>query len=724
MSLAIDALNDMRPVFDLKGKFLESLRGRLMYADRPKYVQIVARLENLDIYTKLHELQECKEKWGRSSGVLQEVFYNIGTLLIQIHADDVVDYGYLSASKLKEIAELCGIPIPALALELIVIFAGPDSHLPASVWMGLAAIICQKAKQGEGQTALKRLLNSNSARLASTVVDGVWKEGLYPKGGEVDIAAGLVWLILGSPSAACRWRAAHSIRSFARFGKWEVLDALIGRFHSTDAHPYQAPELPFYFLHARLWLLIAIARVAMDHPHAVGKYADVLKAIVLDKSTPHVLLRHFAAQALLACASAGSVVLSEADVKALKTVNESPFPKRKTKKHPRDSFYMGRPDSMPEPEPEFHMDYDFDKYDVSSLSDTFDRSRWDTKDAMTAWVRKYDPHITGMYANGGRSVRHEERIRGMTARYHVYGQQLGWHALLLVAGEFLAKYRVVQHPYDDDDPWHEWLRRGLLTRNDGLWLADGVDRPPVDAQVDLYEKGEKGLVLTGDKAKLLSILNIESSIEEEVVVAGDWRSVDGIEIHITSALAPPRYAKKLAFELSQEDPFQAWLPRAEEYEGGSERSLPEKEPYKSWIVWPSVEPRLDETDPLGVTSAVRRLRFTKTVNAISSLKSLDPFRRTWVDPTGRVAARSEAWGRNPAHDEEESISAKRLVCSSGFLKDVLLKRRAELLVLVILRRYDKGFGSRNSQYWHTTAVVRIDQSLDFKFYPGAINKGN
>jgi len=588
--------------------------------------------------------------------------------------------------------------------------------------MGLAAIICQNAKQGEGQTALKRLLNSNSARLASTVVDGAWREGLYPKTGEVDIAAGLVWLTLGSPSAACRWRAAHSIRSFARFGEWEVVDALFGRFHSADAHPYQAPELPFYFLHARLWLLIALARVAMDHPQNVGKYADELKAIALDKSMPHVLLRHFAAQALLACASAGSVVLSEADAKALKTVNESPFPKRKTKKHPRDSFYMGRPGSMPEPESEFHMDYDFDKYDVSSVSDTFDRSRWDTKDAMTAWVRKYDPHITGMYANGGRSVRHEDRIRGMTARYHVYGQQLGWHALLLVAGEFLAKYRVVQHPYDDDDPWHEWLRRWLLTRNDGLWLADGVDRPPVDAQVNLYEKGEKGPVLTGDKARLLSLLNIESSIEEEVIVAGDWRSVDGIEIHITSALTPSRCAKKLAVELSQEEPFQAWLPRAEEYEGGGEGSLPEREPYRSWIVWPSVEPRLDETDPLGVTSAIRRLRFTKVVNAISSLKSLDPFRRTWVDPTGRVAARSEAWGRNPAHDEEECTSVERLVCNSGFLKDVLLKQRAELLVLVILRRYDKGFGSRDSRYWHTTAVVRIDPSLDFKFYPGAINK--
>jgi len=722
MSRAIDALNNIQHVYDLKGGFFDSLREKLKYGERSKYVQIVAQLETLDIYTKLRELKVCKEKWSTSSTALGNVFRDIGVPLIQTHADDLVHHDYLSGSSLKEIADLSGIPMSVLALELMTIFAAPDSHLPASVWMGLAAIICEKTKQGEGQIALKRLLNSKSATLASTVVDGVWKDGLYPKSGETDIAAGLVWFRLGSPSAAHRWRAAHSIRCFARFGKWEVFDAIIDRFHSTEAHPYQAPELPFYFLHARLWLLIAIARVAIDHPQNVAKYVDKLKAIALDKSMPHVLLRHFAAQTLLVCVRGGSVVLSEADAKALRTVNESPFPKKKTKEHPRDSFYQGRPDSMPAPEPAFHLDYDFDKTYVTWVSDMFDRSRWETKDAMTAWVRKYDKHITSMYESGGHSANHRDRIRGMSTWYHVYGQQLGWHALNFVAGDFLAKYPVVQRSYDEGDSWQEWLRRELLTRKDGLWLADGVDRPPVDAQVNLYEKGENGLLLTGNKAKLLDLLKIESSIADELVVAGDWRSADGVGIHITSALIPPQHAKKLALELSKEDPFQAWLPQLEGYDSGDEYSHSTKEPFEPWIVRPSVEYGLDETDPIGVTSAIGRLYFTKSVNAIRSLKALDPFRRTWVDREGRAVVRSEAWGRNPAHDEEEAISAERLVCKSEFLKKVLLKRTAELLVHVRLCRYEKGFGSRASQYWHTTAAVRIDQSLDCEFYPGAINK--
>lgn len=379
MSQATEALSSMQHIYDLKGRFFESLREKVKYGERSKYIQTIARLEALDIYTKLHELKECKEKWSLSSAALEKVFQDIGVPLIQIHADDFVLHDYLSGSKLMEIAKLSGISMQLLTLELIVIFAAPDSHLPASIWMGLAAIISEKTAQGEGQVALNRLLNSDSAKLASTVVDGSWKDGLYPKSNETDIAAGLVWLMLGSPSAANRWRASHSIRCFARFGKWEIIDAIIDRFQSTNAHPYQAPELPFYYLHAQLWLLIAIARVAIDHPKNVAKYVDLLKSIALDKNQSHVLLRHFAAKALLVCASNSCNVLSKAELKALKSVNESPFPKKKSKEYPRDSFHQGRPDSMPGPEPDFHLDYDFDKTYVTRVSRMFNRSRWERK---------------------------------------------------------------------------------------------------------------------------------------------------------------------------------------------------------------------------------------------------------------------------------------------------------------------------------------------------------
>ena len=721
MSQAIDAMNGIQNIFDLKDEFLDSLRAKVGFADRSKYVQIIARLENLGIYTKLSELKACKEQWSNSSSSINKTFKEIGLSLVQINAEDFVSHNYLSGSLLKEIADLSETPIAMLANELIAIFAASDSHYPASIWMGLAAIICEKSKDGEGQAALKRLLNSNSAKLSSSVADGAWKEGIYPKEGQIEIAAGLTWLALGSPAAEVRWRAAHSIRCFARFGKWEVIDEIVGKYQSTDALPFQAAELSFFYLHARLWLLIALARVAIDYPANVEKYADILKAVALNKEMPHVLLRHFASQTLLACVDCGSHLLSRAEVDALMKVNQPFFPQIKTEKYAHDLIYQPRPESILKQQPEFRLDYDFNKTDVSSLCNMFDKPGWETSDAITAQVRKFDQKITSMYENGGRATSHQSHLGGMNSRNHTYGQQLGCHAFYLVAGEYLAKYPVILHPYQEEDSWSDWLNHELLTRDDGLWLSDGIDRIPLDAQLNLKEKAEKDIVLTGDSTKLLALLNIESNIAQELVVAGDWRSADDIHIHISSALVPSKDATKMAFTLSKKQPFDMWLPSVE-YDDEIENSFSRKEPYKPWIVWPYSEARLDERDLLGSISAVRKLHFTKAVNVASQLKAEDPFKRKWTLSNGKIAARSEAWVSHRARGKDESESGRRLVCSSEFLRDVLQKESAELLVLIKLTHYKAGYSGQGSKYWHTTAVIRIKQSLNFDYYPGVTNK--
>ena len=92
----------------------------------------------------------------------------------------------------------------------------------------------------------------------------------------------------------------------------------------------------------------------------------------------------------------------------------------------------------------------------------------------------------------------------------------------------------------DDDPWPDWLNGYLLTRADSLWLSDGVDRPALDVMINLLEEGEENLVITGDKAKLMKLIGIDSSIGGEIVVNGYWNSLDNIDVHITSSLISPR----------------------------------------------------------------------------------------------------------------------------------------------------------------------------------------
>ncbi|MBI3429427.1 MAG: transcriptional regulator, partial [Actinobacteria bacterium] len=725
MANAVDELNAVQHIYDLKGEFFANLRGKLAFPDRPQYIEIITRLENLDLYTKLGELEKCKEEWGKSSAALAGIYETLGILLVQRHTDDFVSFDQLSDYQLKHVSDLSGVPIATLALELIKIFASPDGCAPASAWLGLASIICDESDIGQGQSALSRLLNSGSAKLASSVADGEWKKGLYPSNDPTEVAAGLVWRMLGSPHSVDRWRAAHSVRCFARFERWKVVDALVARFPTKDAHPFQAPELSFYYMHARLWLLIALARIAPDHPQNIAQYHKVLINIVLDEDSPHVLMRHFAAQAILACVDSGNLTLSARSIERIRAIDLSPFPRlrKKLKEVGHGSFYQGRPKNVPEPKTKFHLDYDFDKYAVHGLSDVFGKPGWEVRDLMSEVVRGFDPNVTSMYETGGREVSSRNYLGSMTSRYHTYGQQLGWHSLFLVAGRLLRQYPVTDDSYLDD-PWTDWLNRSLLTRKDGLWLSDGMDRPPLDTKINLLEKGEDGLVITGDKAKILRLIGADSdsALGREIVVEGSWSSPDKIRVYISSALIAPGKAKSSARTLVEEKPFFVQIQTYNEYEDEKEYLRNEKKDYVPWVVCPSSEVRLDEDDPLGASCAIMRPHFAENIATTFALRTDDPFNRIWKNSAGKPMAHSDAWGYQNKYEDEASCLGVRLMCSGELLRDVLTNRNEDLLVLVKLERYEKGIGSMDSKFSHTVAAVRIKRTLDFEFYKGAVNK--
>ncbi len=720
---ATDELREMGYIYNITGEFFDKLRSLVPYSTRSQYIQTIARHETLSIHTKIDELKKCKIEWQSSSASLTSKFETFGLLLIRLHTDDFVSFDHLSSNMLKEVSALSGVPIKTLALEFIRLLVTSGSAAAAAVWLGLAGIICDETDAGVGQLALANLLNSNAAKLADTVIDGDWVDGLYPKDDITDIASGLIWRMLGSPRASDRWRAAHSIRCLARFNKWDVVDALVASFPKEDAHPYQAPELPFYYMHSRLWLIIALARIALDNPERISQYEGLLMDIALDDVSPHVLLRHFASKAILACVEGGNLSLPSDKEKMVRDVDRSPFPRmrKKLKDGMRDSFYQGRPEHLPKPEFDFLLDYDFDKLEVRNLSNIFGKPRWEVKDLISSIVHKMDSTITDMYEGGGRETSHRAQSRGMTSEFHNYGQYLGWHAFLITAGDLFGQYPVTDDSYDDE-PWEEFLSKHILTRKDGLWLSDGMDRPPLSTKVNLLEKGAVGLVITGDKDKILGLVELDSTIVEEIVVDGYWKSPDKVKINISSSLVVPGKAQGLAKTLIMEEPFSVWLPKYTQYEDEGEYQSSDKKDYIPWLTRPSTVDGLDKNDPLGVSIATNRPRFADGIVNTFSLVSDDPFCRIWKNSAQEPVAHSEAWGFENQHDDERSNNGVRLVCSGEFLNEILTKQDKDLLILVDIERYEKGFGRDVSKYSHTIAVVHINQSQQIHYYPGAVNR--
>ena len=716
---AINAFNGLQNTYQLKGGFFASLRSKVLFGDRAQYVRDICKMENFYFYWKLDELKECKQSWAGSSAALDQVYREQAIPLIQLDSDNLVDDDRLSGYLINEISDITGVPVAELVIELINIFARLDYSVSGALWLTFASIICSEADEGYCQLALKRLLGSDAAKLADNVFDGAWKDGLYPENNITTIASGFVWRILGAPAAESRWRAAHSIRCFARFGRWEIVDSLVDHINSKTAGAFQALELKFYYLHARLWLLIALARIAFEYPEEIARYKDKLLAIATEKNDPHVLMRHFAARALLSCIDAGKLDLPALATERLRNADLSPHSRLKEKIRIGGDFYQGRPASVPKLKFEFALDYDFHKSDVNNLSRIFGKPCWEAADMMSGIVQQLDPNVSSMHKSDSRKSRYREANYGISTRYHTYGQQLGWHALFFAAGKLLTTFPVTNDWWYEDEPWGEWFGRYVLTWDDGLWLSDGTDRTPLDTVETLLEKREKGFALTGDPYKLLQLAGLSSRVDKELVIQGTWFSADDIRVDISSTLVPPKKAAMLARKLTREQPIQVWIPVFHQRYEYLEQPT-EKKGYTPWIVCAEGESRLDEHDPYGVPCANLRPYIAPDFAAFCNLTSGDSFRRTWLDKRGNQMLRVQAWGREDKFREDGPHSGLRLFCNSSILKKILNRYDKELLILIKLQRYEQEYREQG-KWTHTVAVARISKSLELEFYKGRIN---
>jgi hypothetical protein len=474
-----------------------------------------------------------------------------------------------------------------------------------------------------------------------------------------------------------RWRAAHSMRSLAKFGRWDILDQVAGKWSSTSAGSFQAVELPFYYLHARLWLLIALDRLARDYPAQIARYKEILLPIALEVDNPHILMKHFAGRALRTCVEAGNLKLPAPIVKKLAKADKSARPRLRKKIRVGGDFYQGRPKTVPEPPFEFHFDYDFHKGDIDNLAHVFGQACWTVADKMSEIVHQLDPKVTGMWGEeGGRSAR-QSRGGGTEPGYQTHGQQLGWHALFFAAGQLLRDLPVTDDWCHENDPWGEWLCRYTLTRDDGLWLSDGTDRTPLDTQTILLEEAKDALALTGKREKLKSLVGLSNGVDKEIVIEGKWYSSDPIQVRISSALVNSRDVDRLAKKLTEEDAMRVWLPSYRHAEDDDSEYLEaEMKEYAPWIVSPSREARLDEYDPFGVSVANERSYIHPQAASFLSLKKGDPFGRTWTGRLKTIALRAQAWGRE-YKDSERSHAGLRLLSSTDLLREALSKGGAK-----------------------------------------------
>jgi hypothetical protein len=622
------------------------------------------------------------------------------------------DWGFLS--QLNDLIELSSDTKVSIAIRLTQKAAIQELKADATAWLSLAQIISESAKPEVPRDALTRILSGEAARLAEDIGDGAWHNGLAAPKDENAAAAGLIWSALGSPNVYARWAAAHTVRRTAKLGLWKIIDELFVFFVAKDAGPFQDRKLPFFQMHARLWLLIAIARIALDQPDKIEPYRTHFEIALKEAAYPHPAVQDAAARALLATFSKSAIPPATATL--LVQTNVSPFPI--AVKGVRSLPYK-RPAGTPKIE--FNFEYDFNKYKIAGVGDLFALPEWKVQDEAAIIVLGWDGTVASMYENKGKKQPPGDSYSRSDDSFHSYGYYLGWHAINIVAGQNLKIHPVHQAPYETD-VWGDWLGRRQLTRTDGLWQSDGTDPFSRVAGISLKLGTDKEARPTDDIEVIKSIVGVDGdNITQNLLVDGDWESPDSVSVSVNSVLVPRPVALRGAVAAVTGPMHHAWLPTFTHYENGDEGMSfgGNMAPLEPWIANCEAEYRFDDNDPYMSKCASKRSQVSKGIIADFGLTPEPLWRHTWSDARGNVVLQSNAWGaRTGLGRRDDYESGHSLLCKIGFLRKVLAQRDRDLLILIKLEHtkdYELYREMEDTQrYTRTLVALLIDKSLKVK----------
>jgi len=611
-----------------------------------------------------------------------------------------------------------------------------DSFLAdASTFFGFPAIVSALISPQEATDLLDFALARFELHINETYSDGSWASWLIPPENIGESFAGFVWSALGSPKSKTRWQAAHCVRRFAQANCQFEIGALLKWMEQGKVGAFGSSKFPFYDLHARLYLLIALARVSLDNPQILIPHNEVFSVNALG-AIEHILIQKFSTEIALNIERAFPGTYHRDIIEQLSQVGISQFPIKTMKSNRKELFSYWHSRGEVDTSLKFYHGYDFDRYWFEPLGEVFGISGKQVEELATS-VLINDWHINndGSYKEDPRnrlwrSSRNREQTyhsHGSYPRTENYSFYLSYHSMLAVAAKLFEKMPVV-HSHDwRENEWEEWLRRHILTREDGRWLADRRDPAPIIRRQWIYERQPKDNWLSeirNDDG--LDGIIFSRNGETWLNVFGSWEDGDSEcteTLYISSALVSTEASQSLLDALSScSNPRDFKLPDYEEDEIEFEIN-----PFnlKGWIGRDGTSKRLDEYDPFAAEISYPPYHIGKSFAEQLRL-SADAEKRQWfVAGDDKPSLLCEIWSSNKSeYDKKRLRNGMKLSASLQFLRNFCLSTERELIIEFQMNRELKNnYGRSDDGYQPPFSKIYLlsqngelrDERTNYKF---------
>lgn len=648
-----------------------------------KFTQHLAELDEAPLEDILRTYETIKDEWGGISDAVNQLIKD-GTLkAISKNSLDFFTEDWGLSHLLRDICSFTPGQQKEALCKILKAIGSDLTDFESSQWMRFAASLAGYISDIALEKGLKRYLQIRINDVPKELGDSEWSSIYEPPSSSEDLAVTFLWNQLGSPYTSLRWRAAHAVIRNAEFGNSSVIEKLIEKFDTTDALPFHSPDLPFYYHHARLWLLISLSKIATENPLLLVPISE--KVIRLSElAGDHCLQKFYAVNTLQKIKDSDpSFAYSQELEEQKKLITPIGTIEREVGSSPRADSYMGRPDDVPEPELEFYFDYDFKKYKINGLGSQFDIHTWQVVDDMKNIIGDWERNV-GSSHECPRNISSREQSY---AEEQPYGYYLGYHALFVAAGRYVKAHPIIK--VWSDDTWDGWLKQYTLS---GSWLSDNIDYfpsnlPASEVSLEVYNetptlKERKGLAAQVSGQNPLSDAN-------EITVAGNWSDKEGINYRVSSALIEPSKVRGLAYALMVQSPWHNYLPVNDDdfHDPWSSRGL--KNPLSPLMgEYRDESTRMDEYDPYGIDGANEWLKPREDIINDLELTFSNADGKKWITQDNTVVFSSRIWGAKFGRGRHQHAKkGSDLKCSRDGLKSLLQKRKKFLIILVKAEKY-------------------------------------
>lgn len=538
--------------------------------------------------------------------------------------------------------------------------------------------------------------------------DGPWSPRLDHGSGCREALAGYIWAALGAAESDRRWQAAHVVRATCALDRQALLGDVVALATAREMTAFTDATLHFYRMHAVQWLLIALARASRESGAVVTRHASWLMSYATRRN-PHVFYRGTAAQALLALANSGHLALEPATQAALVQMYSSTFTVEFSAYHTRSQC------SLPETEDscDFVFGHDFGRHWFEPLARCFSIRTKDVESIACRIIRvDWGLEENGHYDRDARATRGHFSESAWRRGHGLGGQDnlsfyLSYHAVMSAAGELLERHPLHEDPESSWGSFAHWLEQEASLHNDGDWLADHRELPPVDG-IKFPQSRKGAWPAPATKTYGISRLHVGAA---DVVVAGAWTQYEGRNcetLRVTSALAAPLRAGALARALATaRNPYDYALPEFDDTHEIDHGQFV----LEGWICESGRESGIDSDDPWAGGLARRFLDIADSVAADIGLVA-DVSKKAWRQADGTCVAWVERWSESSGNERGHTPSGQRLVVDRRFLQRTLRHLERTLVLEVTCNRYvvpfDYDSRSEDGATEKSTSIVTLD----------------